>query len=69
MLDAPRSVPASLQISSSPARKSVRAKIVLALIFVAAIAAYFYFDLKQYLTLESLKAHRDQLLADYGSQP
>src|SRR6266568_1452583 len=63
MLDAPGSVPASLQISSSPARKSVRAKIVLLLIFVAAISAYFYFDLKQYLTLESLKAHRDQLLA------
>src|SRR2546430_134110 len=63
MLDAPRSVPASLQISSSPSRKSVRGKIVIALIFAAAVAAYFYFDLKQYLTLESLKAHRDQLLA------
>ena len=63
MLDAPGSIPASLQVSSSPSRKSVRGKIVIALIFAAAVAAYFYFDLKQYLTLESLKAHRDQLLA------
>src|SRR5438034_9560444 len=63
MLDSPGSIPTSLQISSSPSRKSVRGKIILALIFVAAIAAFFYFDLKQYLTLESLKAHRDQLLA------
>jgi uncharacterized membrane protein YdjX (TVP38/TMEM64 family) len=38
-------------------------KIVVALIFSAAIAAFFYFDLKQYVTLESLKANRDQLLA------
>jgi uncharacterized membrane protein YdjX (TVP38/TMEM64 family) len=37
-------------------------KIVIALIFAAAIAAFFYFDLKQYVTLESLKAHRDDLL-------
>jgi uncharacterized membrane protein YdjX (TVP38/TMEM64 family) len=37
-------------------------KIVVALIFFAAIAAFFFFDLKQYVTLESLKAHRDDLL-------
>ena len=37
-------------------------KIVIALVFAAAIAAFFYFDLKQYVTLESLKAHRDELL-------
>jgi uncharacterized membrane protein YdjX (TVP38/TMEM64 family) len=37
-------------------------KIVIALVFAAAIAAFFYFDLKQYVTLESLKAHRDDLL-------
>jgi uncharacterized membrane protein YdjX (TVP38/TMEM64 family) len=41
----------------------VRGKIAIAVIFAAAIAAFFYFDLRQYLTLESLKAHRDQLLA------
>ena len=38
-------------------------KLVIALIFAAAIAAFFLFDLKQYVTLESLKANRDQLLA------
>ena len=63
MLDAPGAIPASLQVSSSPPRKSVRGKIAIAVIFAAAIAAFFYFDLRQYLTLESLKAHRDQLLA------
>src|SRR5438132_2068388 len=63
MLDAPGAISASVQISSSPPRKSAGGKIVIALIFAAAIAAFFYFDLRQYLTLESLKAHRDQLLA------
>ena len=63
MLDAPGAIPASLQVSSSPPRKSVGGKIAIAVIFAAAIAAFFYFDLRQYLTLESLKAHRDQLLA------
>jgi uncharacterized membrane protein YdjX (TVP38/TMEM64 family) len=37
-------------------------KIAIALIFAAAVGAFFYFDLKQYLTLESLKSHRDDLL-------
>ncbi len=37
-------------------------KLAVALIFAAALAAFFYFDLKQYVTLESLKAHRDDLL-------
>ena len=63
MLDAPGAMPASLQVSSSPPRKSVGGKIAIAVIFAAAIAVFFYFDLRQYLTLESLKAHRDQLLA------
>ena len=52
-----------MHVSSSPPRKSVGGKIAIAVIFAAAIAAFFYFDLRQYLTLESLKAHRDQLLA------
>ncbi len=38
-------------------------KIVIALIFAAAVGAFFYFDLKHYLSLEALKANRDQLLA------
>lgn len=37
-------------------------KLVIVLIFAAALAAFFLFDLKQYVTLESLKAHRDDLL-------
>ena len=37
-------------------------KIAIALIFAVAVGAFFYFDLKQYLTLESLKSHRDDLL-------
>src|SRR5437763_6801234 len=63
MLDGQGAISASVQISSSPPRKSAGGKIVIAVIFAVAIAAFFYFDLKQYLTLESLKAHRDQLLA------
>lgn len=63
MTDVPGAAPASLQLSSSPPQKSASGKIVLALIFAAALAAFFYFDLKQYLTLENLKANRDHLLA------
>ena len=63
MIDQPEAVPASLQLSSSPPQKSAGGKIVVALIFAAAIGAFFYFDVRQYLTLESLKANRDQLLA------
>jgi uncharacterized membrane protein YdjX (TVP38/TMEM64 family) len=37
-------------------------KLVIAVIFAAALAAFFFFDLKQYLTLETLKTHRDDLL-------
>lgn len=40
-----------------------RWKIVIALIFAAAIASFFYFDLNLYLTLDNLKANRDRLLA------
>lgn len=38
-------------------------KILLAILFVLGIGAFYYFDLGQYLSLESLKANRDQLLA------
>jgi len=44
-------------------KKSSRGKVVVALIFAVAIFVFFYFDLKQYVTLESLKANRDNLLA------
>ena len=38
-------------------------KIVLAVLFAIAIGAFFYFDLAQYLSLQSLKSNRDRLLA------
>lgn len=37
-------------------------RIFIAGLLAAAIGAFFYFDLKQYLTLEKLKDHRDGLL-------
>ncbi|MBI5777323.1 MAG: TVP38/TMEM64 family protein [Nitrospirae bacterium] len=43
--------------------ESNRGKIVVALLFAAAIGAFFYFDLGRYLSLDSLKANRDNLLA------
>ncbi len=38
-------------------------KIVVVALFALAVGAFFYFDLKQYLSLEALKANRDGLLA------
>lgn len=43
--------------------KSAVGKIGLLLLVATGIGAFFYFDLHQYLTLESLKRNRDQLLA------
>ncbi|MGH7411043.1 MAG: TVP38/TMEM64 family protein, partial [Candidatus Methylomirabilis sp.] len=51
-------MPTSVQTSSSN-----RAKIVILLLFVTAIGAFFYFDLGRYLSLEALKSNRDALLA------
>lgn len=48
-------------LSTQPA--SNRGKIVVALLFAAAIGAFFYFDLGQYLSLDGLKSNRDKLLA------
>jgi uncharacterized membrane protein YdjX (TVP38/TMEM64 family) len=50
-------VSATVQTSSS-----VKGKLLIAALFVTAIVAFFYFDLKQYLTLEALKTNRDRLL-------
>ena len=47
---------------TGPARTPV-GRIALLLVFGAAAFAFFYFDLKQYLSLEALKANRDWLLA------
>jgi uncharacterized membrane protein YdjX (TVP38/TMEM64 family) len=42
---------------------STGSKIVVAVLFATAIGAFFYFDLGRYLSLDSLKANRDSLLA------
>ena len=42
---------------------SNRGKIVVLLLLVATIGAFFYLDLGRYLSLDSLKANRDSLLA------
>jgi uncharacterized membrane protein YdjX (TVP38/TMEM64 family) len=42
---------------------SNRGKLVVVLLLAAAIGAFFYFDLGRYLSLDSLKANRDALLA------
>ena len=38
-------------------------KVVIAAAIVGVVAAFFYFDLGRYLSLDALKQHRDQLLA------
>ncbi|CAI2717461.1 TVP38/TMEM64 family protein [Nitrospina watsonii] len=43
----------------------MKKKITVLAVFVLAIAAFYYFDLGRYLSLESLKTHRDQLDAFY----
>jgi len=45
------------------------ARILLALVVVAAIAAFIVFDLQQYLSLSELKAERDALAAYAKAQP
>jgi len=52
----------SSPLNASSARSFNHGKIVVALLFVAAIGAFFYFDLGRYLSLDSLKANRDSLL-------
>ena len=44
-------------------RNSLMGKILIGCILLAGIGAFFYFDLGQYLSLETLKANRDTLLA------
>ena len=41
---------------------SARGKIIVVIVLIAGAFAFFYFDLKQYLSLEALKANRDRLL-------
>src|SRR2546422_8113545 len=51
----PDSQEMTAQSSSSPV-----GKLVLVGLFALAVGAFFYFDLKQYLSLEALKANRDR---------
>jgi uncharacterized membrane protein YdjX (TVP38/TMEM64 family) len=44
------------------ANKTNMGKAVIAAVMVGLIAAFFYFDLSRYLSLEALKQHRDQLV-------
>jgi uncharacterized membrane protein YdjX (TVP38/TMEM64 family) len=54
----------SIPAEAAPAAgASSRGKLIVAAIFAAAVGAFFYFDLGQYLSLDSLKANRDALLA------
>jgi uncharacterized membrane protein YdjX (TVP38/TMEM64 family) len=46
-----------------PASSSPLGKIIVLGLFAAAVFVFFYFDLKQYVSLEALKANRDRLLA------
>ncbi|MGH7184171.1 MAG: TVP38/TMEM64 family protein, partial [Nitrospiraceae bacterium] len=48
--------------SDTPAPSSITGKILVALLFATAIGAFFFFDLKTYLSLDALKANRDNLL-------
>ncbi|MEC4672725.1 MAG: TVP38/TMEM64 family protein [Nitrospirota bacterium] len=54
----------SMTNPSSPAPASrALGKVMIALLLATGIGAFVYFDLGQYLSLESLKANRDSLLA------
>lgn len=55
-------MPASLEMPVQQTGSN-RGKVIVAVLFAAAIGAFFYFDLGRYLSLDSLKANRDSLLA------
>ncbi len=48
---------------SPPASSSPVGKVIVVVLFAAAVFAFFYFDLRQYVSLDALKANRDRLLA------
>src|SRR3989442_336062 len=55
-------MPDSQEMTAQPSSSPVGKLIVVGL-FALAVGAFFYFDLKQYLSLQALKANRDSLLA------
>ena len=50
-------------VPAAGARSSIAIKVVIAIVFIGAIAAFFAFGGPKYLSLETIKANRDQLLA------
>src|SRR5438128_10093240 len=55
-------MPDSQEMTARPASSPV-GKIVVVALFALAVGAFFYFDLKQYLSLGALKTNRNSLLA------
>ena len=53
---------ASMDTPTAPSASN-RGKVVVAVLFAAALGAFFYFDLGHYLSLNALKENRDRLLA------
>ncbi|MGQ0810337.1 MAG: TVP38/TMEM64 family protein [Nitrospiraceae bacterium] len=62
MISDEATMPASVE-SVPSTHHSASGKVIVAAIFVAAVSAFFYFDLGHYLSLDALKANRDRLLA------
>jgi uncharacterized membrane protein YdjX (TVP38/TMEM64 family) len=60
MIEKDTTMPIDAVTAASP---SPWKKIAVAALLAAGIAAFFYFDLRHYLTLDTLKANRDRLLA------
>jgi uncharacterized membrane protein YdjX (TVP38/TMEM64 family) len=60
MSDMSVNMPAAEAEATSP---SPVGKVIVAVLFAAALFAFFYFDVKQYVSLDVLKANRDRLLA------
>ena len=48
---------------NAPTTSSIAGKLVVAMLFLAAIGAFYFFDLMAYISLDVLKANRDTLLA------
>ncbi len=53
----------NIPAAEAPPKSSPVGKAVVVAVFAAAVFAFFYFDLKQYVSLNALKANRDRLLA------
>jgi uncharacterized membrane protein YdjX (TVP38/TMEM64 family) len=50
----------------APSARSLAGKLIVAACLVAGLAAFFLLDLNSYLSLETIKTHRDRLLAYTG---